>query len=116
MRSWPGGRSSCALGGSTRGAPTVMIPTEQRDRLTALLSPFSRDVFLETVYEREPLHVERNDPEYFADVFSVAELENILVAGAGDRTGFNMVRSGVPPINGELLAMERPSVRARFTG
>ena len=94
----------------------MMIPTEQRDRLTALLSPFSRDVFLTSYYEREPLHVERDDPSYFADVFSVAELENILVAGSGDRSGFNMVRSGVPPVNAELLAMERPGVRARFTG
>lgn len=94
----------------------MMIPTEQRDRLTALLSPFSRDVFLTSYYERVPLHVDRNDPSYFADVFSLAELENILVAGSGDRTGFNMVRSGVPPVNAELLAMERPGVRARFTG
>jgi len=94
----------------------VMIPTDRHDRLSALLHPFSSDTFFASYYEREPLHVERNDPAYFADVFSVAELENILVAGAVDRTGFNMVRTGVPPVNGELLVMERPSVRARFTG
>ena len=62
------------------------------------------------------LHVERNDPSFFAEVFSVGELENMLVAGATDRTGFNLVRTGVPPINGEHLAMERPFPRARFTG
>jgi hypothetical protein len=93
-----------------------MLPTGKRDRLTALLAPFARDHFLATHYQREVLHIARDDPAFFAEIFSVAELENMLVAGATDRTGFNMVRTGVPPVNGELLAMERPFPRARFTG
>ena len=61
-----------------------------------MLAPWPLGVFFERFFDREPLHVERNDPTHFAAAYSVAELEDTLATGSSDVEKFSLVRTGSP--------------------
>ncbi len=63
-----------------------------------MLAPWTLEEFFERFYEREPLHVARNDPAYFAAVYSVSELEDTLATGSSDAEKFALVREGMPDL------------------
>jgi hypothetical protein len=55
------------------------------DVFARLLAPIATEQFFAEHFEHEPLHVARNDPAYFADVYSVADVEAALHVGAAQR-------------------------------
>ena len=87
-----------------------------RPALEFILAPSSAADFFERHFEKLPLHVERNDPAYFADVYGVADVEDALVVGAREPENFALVKAGSPEIAEEDFTYERPSVRWRLTG
>jgi hypothetical protein len=90
-----------------------------QDRLGAaaqMLAPFSFDEFLAEHLERKPLHIARDVPGYFDDVYCIGDVEDALVVGAREPELFALVKSGTPEIPVEDYTYERPSVRWRITG
>lgn len=82
-----------------------------------LLRPYSAAQFFETYYERAPLHVARNRPEYYEAVFSLDELERVLYGtevGAGQvilyQDGFPTRREAFVRKNGKKGAAAREIV------
>jgi bifunctional lysine-specific demethylase and histidyl-hydroxylase NO66 len=88
----------------------------KRPALEFILAPSSAADFFERHFETLPLHVERNDPAYFADVYSIADVEDSLVVGAREPENFALVKAGSPEIAEDDFTYERPSVRWRLTG
>lgn len=66
------------------------------DVFARLLAPIATERFFAEHFEREPLHVVRNDPAYFADLYGVADVENALHVGAAQREQFTLVKEGQP--------------------
>ena len=91
-------------------------PSLDPGALELMVDPQGPSVFFERYYEREPLHIERNDPSYFADVYGVADVEDALVAGAREPENFALVKAGAPEITLEEFTYERPAIRWRLTG
>lgn len=87
-----------------------------RPALEFILAPHATTEFFERHFEKVPLHVERNDPAYFADVYGVADVEDSLVVGAREPENFALVKAGSPEIGEDDFTYERPSVRWRLTG
>ncbi|HTV92689.1 MAG TPA: cupin domain-containing protein [Verrucomicrobiae bacterium] len=87
-----------------------------RPALEFILAPRSAAEFFEQHFERLPLHVERNDPAYFADVYGVVDVEDSLVVGAREPENFALVKAGSPEVPEDDFTYERPSVRWRLTG
>jgi hypothetical protein len=84
--------------------------------LRYLLTPVSPDQFTREYLERRPLHVPRNDPAYATAIYSLGDLEDSLVTGAGDPQFFSLVKSGVADLPPSAYTMERLHPRARMTG
>ena len=87
-----------------------------RPALEFILAPRTTAEFFQQYFEKLPLHVERNDPAYFADVYGVAEVEDSLVVGAREPENFALVKAGSPDVVEHDFTYERPSVRWRLTG
>ena len=81
-----------------------------------MLAPYNTADFFAQHFEKLPLHVERNDPAYFDDVYSVADVEDSLVVGAREPENFALVKAGSPEVAEDDFTYERPSVRWRLTG
>ena len=81
-----------------------------------MLAPHNTADFFAQHFEKLPLHVERNDPAYFADVYSVADVEDSLVVGAREPENFALVKAGSSEVPEDDFTYERPSVRWRLTG
>lgn len=81
-----------------------------------MLAPRNTAEFFAQHFEKLPLHVERNDPAYFAAVYSVADVEDSLVVGAREPENFALVKAGSPEVSEDDFTYERPSVRWRLTG
>lgn len=47
--------------------------------IARLVSPIGIDAFLARHWEREPLHIARNDQHFYADLFSLSDLDTLLV-------------------------------------
>jgi len=91
-----------------------MMRTEPAgDALGTLLAPVTTADFFAHYFEREMLHVERDDATVFASLYGVADVENALVLGANDRDHFSLIKRGSPPIGPEGLTTERSVVRFR---
>jgi hypothetical protein len=86
------------------------------DPLVRVLAPTTADEFFANHFERAPLHVSRNDPEYFAAVYGTADVEAALVVGAREPEQFALVRAGGEPVTLADVTLERPGVRWRATG
>jgi hypothetical protein len=84
--------------------------------LATLLDPVSVATFAADYWERRPLHVARDVPGYFADVFDVADVEDALLAGARDLERFALVRAGHAQAPLEAYAVSNPGIRPRATG
>jgi hypothetical protein len=87
-----------------------------RPALEFMFAPRTPAEFFERHFEKLPLHVERNDPGYFADVYSVSDVEDSLVVGAREPENFALVKAGSPEITENDFTYERPSLRWRQTG
>ena len=86
------------------------------DALHAVLAPVSVDAFIAEYWERQPLHVARNTPGFFADVYDVADIEEALVAGARDLERFALVRAGAPQAALDEYVVTSPAIRGASTG
>jgi len=80
-----------------------------------VLAPVELETFFGEIYEREPLHVPRRGKHSFADVFSTAELENVLIVGAHDPQRFALVRADGDELAVEAFTMLVPPPRPRGT-
>jgi len=81
-----------------------------------MLAPRTTAEFFAQHFEKIPLHVERDDPAYFAGVYAVADVEDSLVVGAREPENFALVKAGSPELVEDDFTYERPSVRWRLTG
>ena len=84
--------------------------------LEIMFAPHRVDEFFEQYFEKQPLHVERNDPAYFAGVYSVSDVEDALIVGAREPENFALVKAGGGEIATDDFTYERPSLRWRQTG
>ena len=84
--------------------------------LRKLFDPISPETFLARTFESEPLHIERNDPRYFADLYDASEIEASLVLGARDSGRFALISAETGPLPPDAYTYSRPAVRARATG
>jgi hypothetical protein len=84
--------------------------------LGMLVAPVSVELFVERYWERLPLHVARDAPDYFADVYGVADIEESLVVGARELDRFALVRAGAEQAALDEYVVTRPSIRARSSG
>ncbi len=55
-------------------------------KLETLLAPVSKAAFLGEYWEKQPLHVSRDDADYFADLLSLARLDELLGYAAAAKT------------------------------
>ncbi len=84
--------------------------------LETLLSPVDVGTFLAEFWEREPLHVPRTVPGYFADLYDVSDIEESLVAGARDLDRFALVKAGAPQAALDEYVVTSPAIRWKSTG
>jgi len=87
-----------------------------RPALEFMLAPRSTADFFQRNFEKQPLHVERNDPAYFAGVYGAGDVEDSLVVGAREAENFALVKAGAGEVAEEDFTYERPSIRWRLTG
>jgi bifunctional lysine-specific demethylase and histidyl-hydroxylase NO66 len=90
-----------------------MLPADPFERIFA---PIGMEQFGREYYERAVLHVARNDPQRFADIYGIADIEDALQIGARETNNFAVVKSGTPELPLEQYAPLRPSMRANYTG
>jgi bifunctional lysine-specific demethylase and histidyl-hydroxylase NO66 len=74
------------------------------------MEEFSRDY-----YARAALHVGRNDPERFARIYGVPDVEEALATGSRETSNFAIVKAGSAQLPLELYAPLRAKVRASYT-
>jgi ribosomal protein L16 Arg81 hydroxylase len=86
-----------------------------RPTLGSVLSPVDPGTFLDEYFERQPLHVGRDEPRFFAGVYDVAELEAALVVGSRNVEQFAMTKGGAT-LDRDEMTIERRSIRSRYTG
>ncbi len=84
--------------------------------LASILDPVALATFAAEHWERRPLHVARDVPGYFADLFDVADIEDALVAGARDLERFALVRAGDAQAPLDAYVVTNPGIRPRATG
>lgn len=84
--------------------------------LATVLAPIAVETFLAEYWERAPLHVQRDAPGYFADLYDVADVEESLVAGARELERFAMVRAGTEQAPLEEYVVTSPAIRWKSTG
>ncbi len=77
----------------------------------ALIAPVSRAAFFATTFEREPLHVARNDPAAFAWLYDLTCVEDALVLGAAAPEHFTLIKHGAPALTAQALTGERTAPR-----
>ncbi len=80
------------------------------DVFARLLAPVAPETFFAEHFERQPLHVARNDAAYFADVYGVEDVEDALLIGADRREQFTLVKDGIAL----EAAIDVPTVLAQF--
>jgi hypothetical protein len=84
--------------------------------LDTVLAPVTVETFLTAYWERAPLHVQRDAPGYFADLYDVADVEESLVAGARELDRFALVRAGTEQAPLEEYVVTSPAIRWKSTG
>jgi ribosomal protein L16 Arg81 hydroxylase len=81
------------------------------DAFAFLIAPVTGTDFFERYFERDVLHVARGDAAYFANLYSVACVENALVIGASAPDHFALIKNDV--VTHEDMTSERSVVRFR---
>jgi len=87
-----------------------------RPAIELMLDPRGANEFYSQYFEKQPLHVDRNDPTYFTNVYGVGEVEDALVVGAREPENFALVKAASAEVPSDDFTYERPSVRWRLTG
>lgn len=95
-----------------RVSSRYLVPT----LLDTVLAPVTVETFLAEHWERAPLHVRREAPGYFADLYDVADVEESLVTGARELERFALVRAGAAQAALEEYVVTSPAIRWRSTG
>lgn len=80
-----------------------------------VLEPVTTGTFFDEIYEREPLHVPRNGKHSFADIFSSAEVDDVLIVGARDPQRFALVRADGDELPVDAFTALVPPPRPRGT-
>ena len=62
---------------------TASVPFYQRGSLESLLSPVSEEEFRARYWEKKPLIVHRENPNYYGDLFSLQDFDDYLNLGQG---------------------------------
>ncbi len=65
--------------------------------LGKLLSPIEAEAFLRDTWEREPLVIERTEPGYFASLFTLADLDQVIAFSRPRFTEAGAFPGGPPP-------------------
>jgi bifunctional lysine-specific demethylase and histidyl-hydroxylase NO66 len=86
------------------------------DPFERILAPIGMETFAAEYFERATLHLSRNDPQRFTDIYAIADIEEALQIGARETNNFALVKAGVPELSLEQYAPLRPSMRANYTG
>jgi hypothetical protein len=84
--------------------------------MTNVFAPHGIDEFFAQYFEREPMLVERGEPAYFQDVYSVSAVEDALVAGSREPANFALVKAGAEEIAPHAFTARRMPARWRETG
>lgn len=100
-------RTSGGLGVESAEAPGA---------LARVLAPVSVEDFFARHFEELPLHVSRDDPEYFADVYGIADVERTILTGAREPDKFSLVKRDVNEVDPSQFVREARANRARATG
>jgi ribosomal protein L16 Arg81 hydroxylase len=66
----------------------------ERFGLQELIAPIDAKTFLETYWEREPLHVARDDPDYFAELLTLEDMDRILSSRAVESANVRLAKGG----------------------
>jgi len=66
-----------------------------------LVAPVPASSFLRDSWEREVLHVARDDPDHYGSLFTLDDLDRLLAETALPATNLNLARDGVPLDQGE---------------
>src|SRR5580658_10044775 len=100
----PAAKASCQ---HEYGSSRYLVPT----LLDTVLAPVTVETFLAEYWERAPLHVQRDAPGYFADLYDVADVEESLVAGARELERFALVRAGAEQAPLAEYVVTSPAIR-----
>jgi hypothetical protein len=84
--------------------------------LDAVLAPVGIDDFFARFWERAPLHVGRDAPGTFADLYDVADVEDALVVGARDLDRFAVVKAGAEQAPLDAYVVTSPAIRGKASG
>lgn len=71
-------------------------PPPARRALARVLAPVSVDGFFETAWERTPLLISRDDPGYFADLPSLAGVDEVITLGSCSAPGDGQLVKTLP--------------------
>ncbi len=66
-----------------------------------LLAPIAASTFLRETWEREVLHVARDDPDHYGSLFTLADLDRLLAETALPATNLTLARDGTALDQGE---------------
>ncbi len=64
--------------------------------LAHLIHPVTLEEFSKEYWERQPLVVQRDEPEYYADLFCMADVDHIISSTGIRYPGIRLVKSGSP--------------------
>jgi hypothetical protein len=76
------GASDCNMWGSP--PQPVRLPCSNEAVLRWVLAPQDESAFLKDIWERKPLHIAHKDAQYFKDVMTLEDLEDVLLNTAED--------------------------------
>ena len=85
------------------------------DAFQQLIAPVLTTTFFEQYFEREVLHIARNDATYFAQLYSVRCVEDALTLGADTPDRFALIKHRSPEITREQMTSDRSAFRFRST-
>ncbi|MFD0403645.1 cupin domain-containing protein [Kitasatospora sp. NPDC127121] len=82
--------------------------------LSRLLHPVSLPTFRDEYWERRPLHIPRNDPERFADLLTLDDVDRVLGQSGPDFGNVRVIREGEETPVSELGAPGRNMTASRL--
>jgi len=85
------------------------------DPFDLIFAPAGMDDFTRDYYARSALHVSRNDPQRFAGIYGIADVEEALATGSRETSNFAIVKAGSHQLPLEQYAPLRANVRANYT-
>jgi len=83
------------------------------DAFGALIAPVTSAEFFARWYEREVLHVARDDAAAVAGLYAVGDVENALIVGANEPDRFALIKAGEEALQPDAFTTARIVVRNR---